>query len=67
MGSFYKSLRDVLSNAFKNRDKTVILVWNCNARGINWESQMMSDNYDNPGMCEDLMVFCNYRRKLQGF
>ena len=52
MGSFYKPPSNTDS---QNGDKTVILGGDFNARGINWESQTMMTNYDNPRMCEELI------------
>ena len=41
-----------------------------NIRGINWESQMMRDNCDNPRICEDPTPMVNdvykYKRNPQG-
>ena len=63
--SLFSELRDLLSNAFQIRDKKVILRGDFNARGINWKSQTVIDNCDNPKMREDLIQMANDAGLLQ--
>ena len=69
IGSFYKPptdtkdsvqhLGNVLNKVKTKGDKTVILGSDFNARGIDWDSEKITEHCSHPTMCEDLIKLIN--------
>ena len=57
--SLFTELNEILQSAFKSNGKTVILGGDFNTRGIDWESQTLTDTCNHPGLCEDLIDLAN--------